>query len=213
VARFAQLTAYLESRTPRERLLLLVTLLVAIILMGYWLWLGPALELRSSLQEQQHKLSQQGVQLRAQIDQLTGALEKDPNLELRQILDQARRQSEELDVGLRQLTDGMIEPELMPKVLDEMLQDLPLRLVKLKKLAPEVELAVETPGVPKIYRHGLRLELEGSYRDTLDYLEKLEQLPWRLAWEGIEIQMVSYPKARIVLDLYTLSFEEEWLGV
>jgi MSHA biogenesis protein MshJ len=67
--------------------------------------------------------------------------------------------------------------------------------------------------VPKIYRHALRLELQGSYNDTLDYIERLEQLPWGLAWETLDIHMQRYPKARIILHLYTLSLKEEWLGV
>jgi MSHA biogenesis protein MshJ len=213
MARFAKWSAYLEARTPRERLLLLITVLVAIFLLGYLVWLGPELDRRTDLQEQQRKLSQQTAQLQAQIEQLGSALNKDPDLVNRQRLSQARQQSGELDARMRRLQDRMIAPDLMPEVLNEMLRDLPLKLVKLQKKAPEIELDLETAGVPRLYRHSMRLELEGSFHDTLDYLEKLERLPWRLSWKGIDIQMLRYPTARIVLDLYTLSFEEDWLGV
>jgi MSHA biogenesis protein MshJ len=194
-------------------LLLLITVLVAIFLLGYLVWLGPELDRRNSLQEQQLKLSQQTVLLQAQIEQLESALNEDPDLENQQRLSQARQRSGELDAELWRLQERMIAPELMPEVLNEMLRGLPLKLVKLQKQAPEIELDLETADVPRLYRHGLRLELEGSYQDTLDYLEKLERLPWRLSWKGIEIQMVRYPTAKVVLDLYTLSFEEDWLGV
>lgn len=213
VASFARLSAYLQARTPRERLLLLITVLVSIFLLGYLVWLGPEMDRRTGLLEQQRKFTQETAQLESQIETLGIAMEKDPDQEERHRLSQVKRQSQELDAGLRRQTDGMIAPELMPKVLKEMLRDLPLKLVNLKKQAPEVELDLETEGVPRIYRHGLRLELQGSYSDTLEYLEKLEQLPWRLAWEGIDIQMVRYPTAKIVLELYTLSYEEDWLGV
>jgi MSHA biogenesis protein MshJ len=83
----------------------------------------------------------------------------------------------------------------------------------LRKLPPEIEIDSGVEGVPKIYRHGLRLELEGSYSDTLDYIKRLEGLPWGLAWEALDIHMQSYPKAHIILHLYTLSLKEEWLGV
>ncbi len=107
----------------------------------------------------------------------------------------------------------MISAQMMPAVLQDVLADLPLVLVSLRKLPPEVEIDSEIEGVPTVYRHGLRLELEGSYSDTLVYLERLEELTWSLAWEALDISMKEYPQASIILNLFTLSFDEVWLGV
>jgi MSHA biogenesis protein MshJ len=101
----------------------------------------------------------------------------------------------------------------MPQVLEQMLGELPLRLVSLRKLPPQIEIDSQIDGVPRVYRHGLRIELVGSYQNTLDYLGRLEALPWRLAWEALDIQVRDYPKTSVILTLYTLSFEEGWLGV
>lgn len=202
-----------EAKTLRERLLLLAVGLAVLTMLGYLLWIGPQLEQRRHWSDDIQKTEQQRNQTRLQLVKLEAALEQDPDRRNRQRLEAARRESSELDKRLRQQQTTMISPELMPQVLEEVLADLPLVLISLQKLPPQVEMGSEVEGVPSIYRHGLRLELEGSYRDTLDYLKRLEQLHWRLAWDSLDIRMKRYPKATIILDLYTLSFDEVWLGV
>jgi MSHA biogenesis protein MshJ len=48
---------------------------------------------------------------------------------------------------------------------------------------------------------------------TLRYLRTVEDLPRRLFWEGLEYRVQEYPRAIITLKLYSLSGQEEWLGV
>ena len=66
---------------------------------------------------------------------------------------------------------------------------------------------------PMLYRHGLVLELEGSYLDCLAYLAEVERLPWHIFWGSLELETEQHPRNRITLELYTLSLEEEWIGV
>ena len=63
------------------------------------------------------------------------------------------------------------------------------------------------------YRHGLRIELEGSFADTLAYLQQLEALPWDFYWDRLEIIAGEYPKNRISIEVYTISIGRLWLGV
>lgn len=202
-----------EAKTLRERLLLLVVSLAVLSMLGYLLWIGPQLNEKQRWSDNIHKVEQQRNQLTMQLAKVEAALQQDPERQNRERLEAVRRESTQLDKRLKQQQNSMISPELMPRVLEEVLADLPLVLISLHKLPPEVEMGSEVEGVPQIYRHGLRLELEGSYRDTLDYLKRLEQLHWHLAWESLDIRMKRYPKATIILDLYTLSFDEVWLGV
>jgi MSHA biogenesis protein MshJ len=67
------------------------------------------------------------------------------------------------------------------------------------------------PGT-QLYRHGMRLELSGSYLDALAYLHELERMPWGLAWDRVDYQIVTHPKGRLVLELHTISDREEWIG-
>lgn len=203
----------LEARTLRERLLLMAAMLALPAVLGYLLWLDPQLQERQQGFDKISRIEKESDQFLAQIGKLEATLQKDPDRKNRERLSTLKEESQRLDRRLRQEQKEMISPELMPKLLEDMLGNLPLELVHLHKLAPEIEIENGIKGTPKVYRHGLRLELEGSYRDTLKYLERLENLPWRLAWEALDIKMKDYPKATIILNVYTLSFDEVWLGV
>jgi MSHA biogenesis protein MshJ len=70
-----------------------------------------------------------------------------------------------------------------------------------------------TSDAPRLYRHSLVLELEGNYLDCLRYIESVERLPWHIYWSRLELETDEYPTNRIVLELTTLSLDEEWIGV
>ena len=213
MARINQWLDLLEARTLRERTMILLAALVVAMFFGLQFWVAPQLLERERGRGMVVQLEADRAQFELQIAKLETALSKDRRQEDRERLQRMMAESTALDLKLRQEQQVMISPELMPSVLEDLLDELPLALVKLEKLMPVIELDSDINGVPRVYRHGLRLELEGSYHDALGYLERLERLSWRLAWEALEIRMKAYPKARIILSLYTLSFDQEWLGV
>ncbi len=202
-----------EGRSLRERMLLLTAVLGVLLFLGFEFWLAPQLNAQHNWREKISKAEQQTEQFSVQVAKLEALMQQDPNRESRKRLAQVKMESSELDVQLRQQQQTLISPQMMTRVLEDVLRDLPLKLVKLLKLPPEIEIDSDIEGVPRVYRHGLHLELEGSYGDTLDYLERLEKLPWRFAWEALDISMKQYPQATVILNLYTLSFDEVWLGV
>jgi MSHA biogenesis protein MshJ len=202
-----------ESRDLRDRLLLSAVSVALLGLLAYPFWIGPLLSERQVWSHKLHKLEQESARIARQSARVESRLQQHHTRDNRLRLQQLEALSAQLDQQLGRLRMGMIRPERVPEVLQDMLRDLPLVLLSLRKLPPSIEIDSAVAELPKIYRHQLRLELEGSYQDTLDYIERLESLPWGLAWEALDIRMQRYPKAKIVLQVYTLSFEQEWLGV
>jgi MSHA biogenesis protein MshJ len=47
----------------------------------------------------------------------------------------------------------------------------------------------------------------------LRYLEDVERLPWHIYWSRLELETEEYPVNDIVIELATLSLDEEWIGV
>jgi len=48
---------------------------------------------------------------------------------------------------------------------------------------------------------------------VLAYLQDVRQLPQRVFWHGLHIEMgEGYPQARIQVDVYTLSLEKGWIS-
>ena len=66
-----------------------------------------------------------------------------------------------------------------------------------------------------LYKHGLKLSLEGGYFDLLSYLQAIQASGWRLHWDSLDYQVskVAGAPATITLVLYTLSREAGWIGV
>ena len=186
-----------EGRSLRERGTLLAALLVVLLFVSYQFVIAPLLIERNNWIEKTDQSRQKTAQAVDQLARLEAALKFDPDRDNSRRLEQIKAESTRLDSRLRQEQQTMISAQMMPVVLQDVLADLPLVLISLRKLPPEVEIDSEIEGVPTVYRHGLRLELEGSYSDTLVYIERLEELTWSLAWEALDISMKEYPQARI----------------
>ena len=104
---------------------------------------------------------------------------------------------------------------MMPRVLEQVLD----AQSKLKLLALEnipVVAITDHPskaGSMTLFRHGVIIELEGSYHAVLAYLQTLESLAWRLQWSSLDFEVGEYPLGKLTLKVFTYSTEKNWLGV
>jgi MSHA biogenesis protein MshJ len=127
------------------------------------------------------------------------------------------------DEAMRVYTSDLIDPKQMRLVLEELIRrQSGLTLVKATNLEPRPlfeaqDAAAPGPGTstdaPRLYRHTLVLTLQGRFLDCVQYLELVERLPWHLYWARLEFKAGDYPINTIVLELHTLSLDQEWIGV
>lgn len=105
-----------------------------------------------------------------------------------------------------------VPPEKMAEALQDILQQHGnLRLIQLETL-PVKPFGTEDQTVTWVYRHSMSLVVQGDFFSTLDYLRSLEDLPWRVHWDSVDYKVDGYPSAETRLQVYTLSFEKDWLG-
>ena len=64
-----------------------------------------------------------------------------------------------------------------------------------------------------IYQHGIEIRLAGSYNDLLNYLAELERMPQRVMWNSVSLTVEKHPRNVMVLRVYTLSLDRNWLVV
>lgn len=76
------------------------------------------------------------------------------------------------------------------------------------KAAPAAD---PSPDTPRLYRHAVELQVEGSYADLLAYLRTLEALPHKLLWGALTLQVEQHPRVLLTLRLYTLSPRASWV--
>ena len=192
------------------------------------LWLRDLMDRydQLSLRERKNRLQQVDA-LRAEVSGLEKSIETmvaqgadDPDKERRQQVGKLQAEIKNLDHGLEGATAGLIAPKEMTQVLEQVLKKAKhLTLHALRSLPPE---GVKVPGrdlgssaqTPiSVYRHGVELELSGSYLDTLYFLENLEDLPWHFFWDRIEFVTEPSSQGHVKLRLYTLGLEQDWIGV
>lgn len=202
----------IDKLSRRERLLVMVTMLTVIA--GGWQGLVMApLEHRADasrieLESLRKRTDKANQSLQEQILQLAGQ-----GSEERVQAALVRERIEQINEELGNYAAELIDPSEMALVLEEILREQTrLSLISIRNTSPEL-LASDVEGAgTSFYRHGLEIELEGSYADCLQYLAEIERLPWRLYWQLLDIEIVNYPLNRVRLEVSTLSLNEEWIG-
>jgi MSHA biogenesis protein MshJ len=136
----------------------------------------------------------------------------------------------EINKSMVNLQQGMVPPERMARLLEDMLgRTRGLQLVSLRALPPrpferrgaapapqaEAKSVKPAPKDPErvIFQHGFELTLQGSYRELHDYLTRLEELPWQMYWKRMSVQTEEYPQLRVTITVQTLSLTKAWLIV
>jgi len=202
-----------NATSPREKLIVLLTAICII-------WSAWDALVYQPLAQQKNKLSAELSSLKVELSaqemaavQIEANGKIDPNTvnkhKLAEINQQLTTLKQQLDIGSKRF----VSAQSMAQVLQQMLQkNKRLTLVNLESL-PVTDLSTLGQQKSWIFRHGLAITIQGNFFDTLNYLQSLESLTWRFNWANINYQVKDFPIAETKFQIYTLSFEENWLGL
>lgn len=207
----AKLRKMLEKMELRERLLVVVTVLLVAGTLWYVALMEPTLKEiqrnRKEIQTTRQQIESVNQNLEVQALQASSGA-----IGYREQYTLVQSRLDELKEQLGNYTAELIGPGEMARVLQGILREQDnLRLIQIRNLPPE-QLAAEDGANTIFYKHGLELEFEGGYFAALEYLEQIESLPWRIYWQVLELEVLEYPRNRIRLEVSTLSPYEEWIG-
>ena len=224
--RLQQLRARIEGMTVRERGLLLLVLVAVLYMLWQAFLLDPLLAERKRLGQQRSTIQQEIAELRQQAAETIERHERDPNAPLRDRLDALTARVDQVERQISSEVSDLIAPTQMSRVLEDLLtRNSDLRLLAIENRRPRPLIPPRTDSADAedageggqaaagVFRHGLELRFEGSYRETVAYLKAVEALEWGLYWDGLHLELLEYPAVRIGVRVHTLSLEEGWLGV
>lgn len=219
-----------DALTLRERGLVAVAVIAVLITLWQTLLIGPLDAAREATSAAIDKQRQENQALDLETQALLERQRLDPEQ-----ADRARRarltaEIASVDRQLRDKLHGLIPPDQMAKVLEQVLtRKTDLRLYRVQSLPARPLLALTDKaghggkqGDPTavaarqavgVYRHGLVMEFRGSYLSTLDYLLELKKLPWQFYWDSVDLDVQKYPVSRVVITVHTLSLAKDWIGV
>lgn len=218
--KFAQ---YWQNLAPREQWLTFGVGL-ALLIMLYVVLVAEPLGVR--IAEEQNRQKEANARLltaESSLLEIQAKLAADPNLSYRQALATAEASHQMLLQRIDVETSTLVSPAGMKALLQDLLRNqAKLKLVALESSSAPLALPAAAVAEPNekappvvFYRHGLRLTLEGGYFDLLTYLNAIQASGWRLHWDSLnyEVDEGGTSRARVVLDLHTLSRDAGWVGV
>ena len=221
-----RLAARFDALQVRERILVLAGVVVCTWLLYDTLVLQP-LEARKKRMERQIAESRHNIKL---AEVILSAQEPivDADAVKRAYREALRKQLAEIDQGMQGVQRGLVPPERMGKLLEEMLargrglQLVTLRTLPVRRLDAPLEVApagkpAAKPGAREtertVFQHGFEITMQGSYEEVHAYLSQLEKLPWRMFWGRITVSAEQHPRLRVTLTVLTLSLNKAWLIV
>jgi len=206
-----------------ERLLLTIVALLVLSLLWDSLLVGPLRQRQRILDSELGAKQQQLDLLEAQARTILAAYQADPDAPTRKRLVAVEAAFSQVKQQLRERTSHLIAPEKMAEVLETVLKkSAGLDFVSMQGLgvrpllpadADYTETTNDDPGFHGAYLHGLQFSFDGGHRETLEYLQRLERLHWVVYWMNLDYKVSEYPHAHIIIRVYTLSLDREWIGI
>jgi MSHA biogenesis protein MshJ len=215
--------------TSREQTLVLLTGIVAIFFIISYLFIDDKSAKITNFEKQSRSMTSGNKNLKLSIKNYQEALKQDPNKDIIKQIAQFETKLAKIDSQLVLLTTDLISPSEMREALLKLLKLEPgvsllsFELLGAKPLlsfsegqsAATVENA--TPTVEQLglnlYKHGIKIKLSGKYFQLRNYLQQLEQLTWKFFWQGFQFEVKEYPQSEVVITIYSLGLNKEFIGV
>ncbi|GIU19757.1 MSHA biogenesis protein MshJ [Shewanella colwelliana] len=202
-----------DALSQRERVMVAAAVIV-VVGMTLYMPLESLLLKRDALQRESKALVAENNISEQQIALYQQKLAQDPDEEYRARLTILTQQMADIDSQLTEQMVDMVPAERMPAMLSELLVRIKgVKLQSFDSIAPTPLLAVGEENKLNLYSHGIKLVLEGDYFSTVKFIEAVEAMPNKLYWKQLDYSVDQYPKANIVLELYTLSINEDFISV
>lgn len=233
-----QLVFKIDAMSGRERIMVLAMVAVVLMALLNAVLLEPLFAKKKLLAQRVMQDQGQIATIRAEIQQKMQLHAFDPDVANRARLQQVKQQSAQMQASLRDMQKGLVSPEKMPALLEDILKrNGQLRLVALKTLpatslneplqteskmpaeaggavaSAAQENAKGTAALGGVYKHGVEIVVQGSYLDLMKYMADLEALPWQLFWGKVNLNVETYPNNTLTLTLFTLSLDKKWLAI
>jgi MSHA biogenesis protein MshJ len=227
--RLKPLADRIDALSLRERGIIFVAILGALYFVAVNLLFTPIRAEQDRLQKQLQSKREQTQLIENQVQIVVTGGVQGADVAKRERLNALQTNLSMIDEALKKVTTGLVPPKEMARLVELVLvKNKGLQVIKVESLpaAPLIEenpapnpndrargaKAGSTPAAGlMVYKHGMRIELKGSYMDILRYLHALEDLPWKVFWGQATLQTEEYPASKLTLLIYTLSTQDSWI--
>ena len=219
--RWQSLAVVIDERSLRERILIFLVTIAAAYLLVHFAVSNPLRAYQTKLQQRMTTSQANISALHRQTAEMLAKIQQDPNEPNRKRLAELTRQLNAIDGPLAHLMKSLVSPKDMTALVKAVLSNhRRLNVISLENLPPQAltaqhadDKAKETSVTEPLYKHGLRIEFKGSFRDIVGFFADLEQLSWKVLWDKADIKTEHYPKSTATVTVYTLSTDKAWISL
>jgi len=207
----------MKSFSLRERILLLVLVMLAIYFIWSTLLFGYILPNDSQIEQELQEIRRKESVVSSQIKYLKEGAVQNIKIDLTKRMQVLSEDNQGLQDKIVAELNGLVTPKDMAKIVRTILEKTEgLELILLE--STDSKLLFDDKNKPEshmihIFDHGLKLELSGNYFQTWKFLEALENQKSKMLWGELAYEVELHPKAHINIHLRTLGLEEAWIGV
>ncbi len=221
----------IDALSIRERGIVLIGILFVIFTVWNSFLMKPLEIEQKNIKAQLQQKQATQIALNKQLQILIEKSRKDPNAENMEKLNALKARLKIAESTMHASTANLVSPKNMARILETVLHKTKgLYLLEVKSLGMSsliehkkktdekkdkkvIGSKSESDELENAYKHGLRIEFEGDYMTTLDYLRDLESLEWDFFWDRFEFQVEEYPRSRVAITVFTLSLDKNWIDV
>lgn len=228
--RVLDVAARMDALSLRERGMVFGATIAVLVFAGHTVVLAPQDAKQAALRTQIEQQQAASAAIDAEITARVEGSRIDPDAQSRTRLNTMQQEMGQLGSELLALEHGLVPPERMGPLVEGILRaNGRLKLVSMRTLpaepltAPGATAATAAPAapatpapaaggdVPLLYRHGVEVTVRGNYLDMVDYMSTLDAMPTRMFWGRAQLDVETYPTARLTLTLHTLSLDRQWM--
>ena len=211
----AEVRDKVDALSPRERVIIAVTIVAVIFGIYNQFVLDPFLKHRKELQQQLAAIGPEMEVMQKSMESLIKRQANDPNVSLRNAIEKKNKKVKELEEIIKNETKRLIDPQKMPKILGYLLsRQSALKINSVKSASGEpIYFDAERKKPSGLFKHDLTMSLEGTYYQVQSYLKNIEEMAEQVYWDDMTFESKKYPIGVLELNVHTLSTSKELIGV
>ncbi|AUH71959.1 hypothetical protein [Legionella sainthelensi] len=206
----------IDHLSERDRVLLLLIILVVSSLLWFFTFVKPIINSKNNKEQQIQKILDQ-ITLLKQKKKIIEILISNPGtVKTITHFKDLTTQINTLDNEISHYHKRYIAERDLAKLLHDMLKQtmgvtienfgtiIPTPAPQQTSTTTPKSSSVNTSEPTSLQTNHYRLIIRGTYFPVIKYLQRLEQLPWRLYWDKFDYNVTKYPEGLVSVDFYTL---------
>jgi MSHA biogenesis protein MshJ len=210
---YYQLKLKIDSLSERDRVLALLISIFFLVLVWCFLVFRPQLSIRNQTNQEILALQMQSSALEQKRQGIEDLVNTPDIVRLINRHNELTVTLKKLDEQFKRYNERYINKKDLVKLLHDILkQTLGVSIDSFSTVESEVAPvpattadATTSPLVAEAIHY--RLIMRGGYFAVMNYLKRLETLPWQLYWDKFDYTVTKYPEGLATVDFYTLKVQ------